>query len=385
MKPLYLIALLVLGGIVLFLGLVGLIFPEPEQTGANLVMDGDVKTGFQRADGPRDWVFPEDFGPHPDYQTEWWYYTGNLESDTGERFGYQLTFFRRALLPVQDRAERDSAWATNQIYMAHFALSDIAAKEHHAFERFTRGAAGLAGAQAEPYQVWLENWQVVQIAERKYHLTAHQDEITLDLVLEDRKLPIFHGDKGYSQKGPETGNASYYYSQTRLLTSGSLQIGRGSYQVNGLSWKDHEYSTSALSTGQVGWDWFSVQLDDGSELMIYLIRREDGSVDPFSSGTWISLEGKTIHLDQEKFEIQVRESWSSPDSGAVYPAEWSINIPSMNLNLTVKPYMANQEMDVSYTYWEGAVEVNGTSRGVPISGSGYVEMTGYAALMEEQF
>ena len=269
--------------------------------------------------------------------------------------------------------------------MAHLALSDISAEEHYAFERFARGAAGLAGAQAEPYQVWLENWQVVQIAERKYHLTAYQDEITLDLVLEDLKGPIFHGEDGYSQKGPDTGDASYYYSQTRLLTSGSVQTGRGSYQVNGLSWKDHEFSTSALSSGQVGWDWFSVQLDDGSELMVFQIRREDGSIDPFSSGTWISPDGGTKPLEQEQFEIQVRESWRSPDSGAEYPADWILNIPSLDMNLKVKPYMVNQEMNVSYTYWEGAVNVNGTSEDVPISGRGYVEMTGYATSMEGQF
>jgi predicted secreted hydrolase len=385
MKTLYWIILLVLGGAVLLLGLAGLILPDPEQTGANLVVDADLQTGFQLADGPRDWVFPEDFGPHPDYQTEWWYYTGNLESDTGELFGYQLTFFRRALVPAQDRAERDSAWATDQIYMAHLALSDISAKEHYAFERFARGAAGLAGAQAEPYQVWLENWQVVQIAERKYHLTAYQDEITLDLVLEDLKGPIFHGEEGYSQKGPDIDDASYYYSQTRLLTSGSVVTSRGSYQVNGLSWKDHEFSTNALSSGQVGWDWFSVQLDDGSELMVFQIRREDGSIDPFSSGTWISPDGDTKYLEQEQFEIQVQGTWRSPDSGAEYPADWILNIPSLDLNLKVKPYMVDQEMDVSYTYWEGAVDVNGASEGVPISGSGYVEMTGYAASMEGQF
>jgi predicted secreted hydrolase len=385
MKPLYWIVLFVLGGLALFLGWGSLSSPESQQPGANIVADIGAPTGFQRAEGPREWDFPQDFGPHPDYQTEWWYYTGNLENQAGQRFGYQLTFFRRALLPNQDRVERQSAWAADQIYMAHFALSEVAAGEHYAFERFTRGAAGLAGAQANPYKVWLENWQVVQIDERQYRLTAYQDEIVLDLVLEDLKGPILHGDQGYSRKGLQSGNASYYYSQTRLLTSGRLMTDNGSYQVSGLSWKDHEYSTSALSTGQVGWDWFSIQLDDGNELMVYQFRREDGSVDPFSSGTWISPNGETNHLDREQFEILVLDSWRSPNSGADYPAEWRLNIPSLNLSLNIKPYMSDQEMDVSYVYWEGAVGVDGTANGVPVSGNGYVEMTGYAGSMEGKF
>jgi predicted secreted hydrolase len=385
MKPLYWVVLIVLAGLSIFLGVAGLNLFEDQQPASSLITEVEVPVGFERADGPRDWDFPRDYGPHPDYQTEWWYYTGNLETETGERFGYQLTIFRRALLPAGDRAQRDSDWAADQVYMAHFALSDIPAREHHVYERFSRGAAGLAGAQVEPYRVWLENWGVQQVSDDRYRLVAQQGEIAVDLVLEDLKGPALHGDRGYSQKGPESGNASYYYSQTRLLTTGSVRTANGSYQVNGLSWKDHEYSTSALSTGQVGWDWFSIQLDDGSELMVYQIRREDGRIDPFSSGTWISSEGETIHLDRDEFEIQVLDTWRSPHSGAQYPAEWSLAVPALNLNLEIKPYLADQEMQVSYTYWEGAVEVDGTVKGDAISGSGYVELTGYAASMEGEF
>lgn len=385
MKTFYWIILLVLVGMLTFLGVAGLNLSKSQPPASNLIADVEKPLGFQRAEGPRDWDFPKDYGPHPDYQTEWWYYTGNLNSETGEHFGYQLTIFRRALLPTEDRAERQSAWAADQIFMAHFALSDTTAGEHHAFERFTRGAAGLAGAQAEPYQVWVENWQVVQIAEGQYQLMAEQDGITLKLILEDFKGPILHGDQGYSQKGPQIGNASYYYSQTRLLTSGIVQTANSSYEVFGLSWMDHEFSTRALAAGQVGWDWFSLQLDDGSELMVSQIRREDGSTDPFSSGTWISPEGGRIHLDREQFNIRVGDSWRSPNSQAEYPADWSLEIPSLDLSLKIKPYLADQEMDVSYTYWEGAVEVNGIANGVAVSGSGYVEMTGYAASMEAEF
>jgi predicted secreted hydrolase len=385
MKPIYYIFPFLLVGLALLFGSASLTNLESQQIEPNIVVEVNEPTEFQRATGVRNWKFPEDFGPHPNYQTEWWYYTGNLETEAGQRFGYQLTFFRRALLPEQDRIERQSTWAVEQIYMAHFAISNIDSEEHYAFERFARGAAGLAGAQVEPYQLWLENWQVVQTAEGQYQLTAKQEEIALELILKDLKGPIFHGDQGYSQKGKQKGNASYYYSQTRLETSGNVRIKENNYVVRGLSWKDHEFSTSALSPGQVGWDWFSFQLEDGSELMVFQIRREDGSIDPFSSGTWISPEGETKRLEQEEFIIQVRDNWRSVNSEAEYPSEWNIKIPSLSLDLEVKPYMFDQEMNVSYTYWEGAVEVDGTLRGGPISGSGYVEMTGYAESMEGLF
>lgn len=385
MKTLLFIGLLFLGAAALFIGLAGSNILQSQKSGSGLIADIKTPVGFQRAEGPRDWSFPKDFGPHPDYQTEWWYYTGNLESEGGEHFGYQLTIFRRAVLPEVDRAERESAWATEQIYMGHFALSDVSTGEHYAFERFVRGAAGLAGAQTKPFQVWLENWQIEQIAETKYRLMAKQDEIALDIILEDLKGPILHGDRGYSQKGPEKGNASHYYSQTRLESSGTLQTHNGSYRVSGLSWKDHEFSTSALSAGQVGWDWFSIQLVDGSELMVFQIRRSDGSIDPFSSGTWISPDGEVILLERKDFEIQVEDSWRSPNTDAEYPSRWTLKIPRLDINLTVAPLLADQELNVSYNYWEGAVEVDGTAQGASSSGSGYVELTGYAASIEGEF
>jgi predicted secreted hydrolase len=387
MKKPFLIGLIFLGGAALLVVLAGsnIFQPQYSKTGSSLIAEIETPVGFQRAEGPRNWSFPIDFGPHPDYQTEWWYYTGNLESEGGERFGYQLTIFRRAVLPEADRAKRESALATDQIYMGHFALSDISAGEHYAFERFMRGAAGLAGAQTEPYQVWLENWQIEEIAEGRYRLTAKQDQIALDLFLDDLKGPILHGDRGYSRKGPEKGNASHYYSQTRLKSSGKVQTPQGSFRVSGLSWKDHEFSTKALSAGQVGWDWFSIQLIDGSELMIFQIRRSDGTIDPFSSGTWISSNGEVIPLERKDFEIQVEDTWTSPNTGAEYPSKWTLSIPMQELRLRATPLLADQEMNVSYNYWEGAVEVDGIMQGTSISGSGYVEMTGYAASIEGEF
>jgi predicted secreted hydrolase len=351
----------------------------------NFVSDIAVPDGFSRADGNHIWDFPKDFGPHPEYQTEWWYYTGNLVNSDGRRFGYQLTFFRRGLLPPEDWAYRDSKWGVNQVYMGHFAVSDIATQEHYAFERFSRGAAGLAGSQAEPFQVWLEDWEIEQVSDNEWRMLAQQDGVGLDLLLTDEKGITLQGINGYSQKGPDPGNASYYFSQTRLTSEGTVRIKEEAYKVSGLSWMDHEFSTSALSDGQVGWDWFSLQLDEGTDLMVFQIRREDGSVDPFSSGVVIDNEGVPIQLSRDQFEIQVTDTWRSPQSGAVYPSAWTLMVPSIELVLDIQPYMADQEMNVSYSYWEGAVSVRGMYQAMTLSGSGYVELTGYAASMENEF
>jgi predicted secreted hydrolase len=385
MKPFLWIVLFLLGAGALFWGFTGRSPDTVELPSASLISAFEQPTGFARAEGPREWNFPDDFGPHPEYQTEWWYYTGNLQAETGERFGYQLTLFRRALLPAQERRQRDSAWGVEQVYMAHFALSDVAGEKHYAFERFTRGAVGLAGAQADPFQVWLEAWEVVQSANGEYRLKAEQDGIKIDLTLNDIKGPIFHGQQGYSQKGRNPGNASYYFSQTRLETVGTVKVDGKKFPVSGLSWMDHEFSTSALSEGQVGWDWFSIQLDNEAELMVFQIRRSDGSIDPFSSGTWISPTGETTHLERDHFELQVIDSWRSPHSEGEYPAAWKLHIPSLELELDIQPYLADQEMNVSYAYWEGAVQINGSIDGKLISGLGYVELTGYTASMEGEF
>jgi predicted secreted hydrolase len=341
--------------------------------------------GYLRAKGPKDLEFPADHGPHLDYQTEWWYYTGNLVADGGQHFGYQLTFFRRALTPPLLRAERESTWAADQVYMAHFALTDVAGESHQAAERFARGAAGLAGAQAIPYHVWLEDWQVEEVEPGVTRMRAEQDGVALDLMLTDRKGPILQGDRGYSPKGPQPGNASYYYSLTRLETSGTVRVADAVYTVSGWSWMDHEWSTSALSAGQVGWDWFSIQMSDSSELMVFQLRREDGSIDPFSSGTLIAPDGSTRQLERDEFEILVAETWQSPHTGAVYPARWTVVVPMVDLTLEIEPRLADQELTVSYSYWEGAVRAEGERAGQAVRGDGYVEMTGYAGSMQGQF
>ena len=351
-------------------------------------------TGFARAEPGRPLVFPRDHGPHDDYQTEWWYVTGNLVSDTGERFGYQLTFFRRALTPPGERTARASDWATDQVYMAHFALTDVAGGRHHSFEKLGRGAGGVAGARADPFRVWLDDWAVTAEAPADagapyrlapFALKAAAGEVAVDLRLADTKGPIAQGDRGYSQKGPEPGNASYYYSLTRLATDGAVTVDGKTYAVSGASWLDHEYSTSALGPAQTGWDWFSIQLDDDTELMLFQLRRADGSADGFTSGTFIAADGSTIPLGPNDFTLEVTGHWRSPRSGGEYPAGWRLAVPKAGLDLTITPRLADQEMQVSYVYWEGAVAAEGTAGGAPVAGSGYVELTGYAGTMEGQF
>ncbi len=336
--------------------------------------------GFSTADGSHVMTFPTDFGPHPDFQTEWWYYTGNLDDENGRHFGYELTFFRVSLLPPDQAPARSSSWATDQVYMAHFALTDVRAGEFHAFQRYERGAEGLAGAEVDPYHVWLDDWHVQQTGANGYELVAASEGLQLGLQLIDEKGPVLHGDSGYSRKGADLGNASYYYSETRLTTDGEIRIGDQVFQVSGLSWKDHEFSTNALEQDQdqVGWDWFSIQLDDGNEIMLYQIRRTDGSIDSFSSGSLIDPNGDVQKLSLTDFEVETQGAWHSPHSNGDYPIGWTIRIPNANLELSLSPYLEDQELNLSTVYWEGAVSIAGEHNGSQVRGVGYVEMTGYA-------
>lgn len=331
--------------------------------------------GFVRVTEPLPVEFPRDHGPHPEYRLEWWYYVGNLVTAEGRRFGYQLTFFRNAITPTA--AERASNWGTNQVYMAHFALSDIEADEFHAQDRYTRGAADLAGAQAEPYRVWLEDWSVEEVAPGVERLRAVHDGVAIDLTLDWVKPAALHGNAGLSQKGAEVGNASMYYSLTRLATRGTVTVGDETFDVTGASWMDHEYGTSALGKDAVGWDWFALQLDDGSELMLYRIRRDDGTYEPQSSGSLIAPDGTVTPLAADDVQIDVLDTWQSPGTGTTYPARWRIAVPRASLTLEVTPRMSDQELRLATTYWEGAVSITGTRANQPITGQGYVELTGY--------
>lgn len=379
--------LLVIASLVAVVAVVWWQAPDAAGQGAQasllpLLSEGGT-AGFARATEPGAIRFPRDLGPHEAYQTEWWYYTGNLETDDGRRFGYQLTFFRRALEPpaaASDRAESD--WRTNQVYLAHFTVSDVADNAFYERERFARGAAGLAGAQADPYRVWLEDWSAEEVAPGTVRLVAQTEEVALDVSLQRTLPPILHGDEGLSQKGAEPGNASYYYSIVQQETTGTVTVGGREHAVTGRSWKDHEYSTSALEGGAVGWDWFSLQLDNGAALMFFQIRREDGSLQAQSSGTFVFPDGTTEPVDLAAWELEVTDRWTSPSSGATYPAGWIIRIDSLDLTLEGEPLLADQELNVSTVYWEGAVQFEGTWQGAPVRATGYVEMTGYFETME---
>jgi len=345
-------------------------------------------SGFEQVTGPTRMRFPEAHGAHPEYQTEWWYFTGNLRDVNGRRFGYQFTLFRRALAPANQVVERPSEWATVQVYMAHFTLSDINGRRHYAFERIARGAAGLAGVRAQPFRAWLEDWSIEETPDGLWHLRAAQEGIHLDLRLVDQKGPVLQGDQGYSQKGPEPGSASTYYSLTRIAAEGRVTLPGGMvFEVDGTSWMDHEYSTSALAEDQVGWDWFSIQLDDGTELMLYYLRREDGSIDSLSQGTYVTADGASqplIYADGD-FRIDPGRTWRSTQSGGEYPVAWEVLLPTLDMTLHIEALLDDQENRLSFAYWEGAVSVAGERAAQPVSGVGYVEMTGYATSMAGQF
>jgi len=342
------------------------------------LLSGDGEPGFEKATEPRAFTFPEDHGPHPGFRNEWWYVTGNLDGSNGRRFGFELTIFRFALTPTVP--EDESNWRSNQVYIAHFAVTDADRERFYAAERYSRGALGLAGASADPFRVWIDDWEIAAIAAgppEQWRLRASDPGFALDVALSAAKPLVLNGVDGLSQKSAEPGNASYYYSITRWLTEGSLRLGDDEYRVSGLSWLDREWSSSALGADQAGWDWFALQLSDGSELMFYNLRKLDGSQDERSAGTWVDPDGRSQHLGRDNVEISVTDTWESPEGG-VYPSAWTLRAPEQGLDLQIRPVMADQELFTTVRYWEGAVDVEGERNGLPVEGRGYVELTGYA-------
>ena len=321
--------------------------------------------------------FPRDHAAHPPYRIEWWYYTGNVETSEGRRFGYQLTFFRTGVTPTPTTP---SQWAVRDLYMAHFAISDPDGKRFYSFERLNRAGVHWAGAETNGYRVWNESWET-RLDGEVHVLTANDGNCKIALSLTPEKLPVIHGKDGLSQKGVSAGNASHYYSYTRLRTSGTIAVDGQTFSVTGLSWMDHEFGTSFLEKDQVGWDWFSLQLQDGRELMLFQIRRADGSIDPHSSGTLVETNGNTIHLPIGAFSLVPEQYWQSPQSGARYPIVWTLTLPRSDLRFRVSAALPNQEMrteaSTGVTYWEGSVFVTGKSEERDVLGRGYLEMTGY--------
>ena len=363
--------------------------PEPAATEQPMelaaAMGGDT-LGYARADGVIPFDFPTDYGAHPDFKTEWWYFTGNLFAGNGRRFGYELTLFRSALAPPDSLDDTETGWTTRQLYMGHFSLADPETGTFHAYERFSRGAAGLAGAESPPFRIWLNDWNMASVYPSRpdelfpLRLQAEEEGVAIDLTLNAVKPLVLQGDQGWDPKGAGSGNASYYYSFTRMETSGTVTIPDGAFSVTGQSWKDHEWSTSALGPDEIGWDWFALQLDDGREIMYYQLRREDGTISPFTGGTLVEADGSKRHLTAEDVDLVVLDRWTSNVSGAEYPVSWDLRIPKEDLLLSVSAVMPNQELNVSVRYWEGAVDISGTSDDSPVSGVGYVELTGYDRL-----
>jgi len=337
---------------------------------------GDL-VGYARATAPRPFVFPDDHGPHPEFRTEWWYYTGNLETAGGRHFGFQLTFFRTALSSAPPA--RGSAWGTAQVYLAHFALTDTRGGRFRAERRTSRAALGLAGARARPFGVWVEDWRVEGEGPSglPMRLHAEEDDAALDLELGSAKPVVLQGERGLSRKGGEPGNASYYYSLTRMPARGTIRVGGETHAVTGLAWMDREWSTSALGPHLAGWDWFALQLAGDAELMVYRLRRKDGTADPWSAGTHVDARGATRALGPADVGLEALAGWTSPRSGVRYPSGWRLLVPALDLALELTPRLRDQELRVGPRYWEGAVAVRGTEHGRPVAGHGYVELVGY--------
>lgn len=340
------------------------------------LLGGVEPSGFALALAPRAFEFPRDHGPHPEFRHEWWYFTGHLDGADGERFGFELTFFRYALAPSSPAETGASRWRSHQIYVAHFAITDVARRIFHSAERRARDALELAGARSPPLRVWVQDWSVVS-EPSGWRLSAADSPYSLSLVLEPAVPPIPNGEQGLSRKSKEPGAASFYYSIPRLTVRGELRRDGRRLAVTGAAWLDREWGSGALAEDQEGWDWFAVQLDDGSALMFYSLRKRDGTRDPFSAGTWSEADGSARQLPGTEVEIDVLDHWQSPRGGS-YPARWRLRLAALGVNLELQPVLADQELDTTPRYWEGAVDVRGQRAGAEVTGRGYVELTGYA-------
>ena len=334
----------------------------------------------------RVWSFPRDHGSHPEFKTEWWYYVGHLQAASGESFGYQLTFFRVALRKPAPQAR--SAWSLHTVYFAHFAVTDAARRRFFFQEKSGRGALGLSGAAAETLKVWIDDWRA-ELKGDEFHLQAQDRGLGLDLVLKSRKPPALHGQGGYSRKSGTSDSASYYYSLPRLSTQGHITVDGRRLAVTGESWMDHEFFSSAMAPNLSGWDWFSLQLEDGWEVMLYLLRQKDGAVDPASAGSLIEPSGRVRHLSRDDFTVKPTGVWTSPHTRTNYPAGWEIDIPGAGYRLKLTPTAPDQEIrsqaPARVTYWEGQVKIEGVKDGAPVKGLGYAELTGYAGGLGARF
>jgi predicted secreted hydrolase len=344
---------------------------------------------FKRSLPGKIFSFPQDHFSHPEFKTEWWYYSGHLQSlgKDGKSFGYQLTFFRTGL--TRETKLQKSKWSLKDLYFAHLAITDESKKKFKYLEKISRGSLGEAGAtiykpDEKTFQIWIEDWSIEGKGPsmQHYSLKAGDKSFGIELMLTPGKNPVIHGQNGISQKAEGEGYASHYYSIPRLKTEGKIFLQNQEVPVQGISWMDHEFGSTQLREYQVGWDWFSIQLDNGTELMLYQIRHKDGNIDPYSSGTIIFHNGTYHHLPKKEFQIEVLDKWRSQKSGATYPSKWRVKIPGHHIELMISSIVKDQELitkgSTRVTYWEGSVKVEGKYKGSLIKGMGYVELTGYA-------
>lgn len=347
---------------------------------------GARPAGFRLAVAGRPLVFPRDHASHPEYATEWWYYTGHLRDDAGNRYGYQLTFFRVGVTPPS--VKRASEWAVRNIYFAHLAVTDETHGTYAFRQRISRGVLGEAGADTGAYHVHIGDWSV-RLDGKTHVFRALKDGIGVDLRATPTKPPALNGSAGLSQKAEGLGRASYYYSLTRMTTSGTVTVDGKTHRVTGESWFDHEFGSNVLAAGQVGWDWFSLQMDNDTEAMLYHMRLKDGGIDPYSSGTFVGPQGNATHMGVNDYTIEVLDHWKSRATGAEYPSRWRVRIPSRGWDVEITPTVSDQEIHAEgpagVTYWEGSVKVAGTAGGRAVFGRGYVELTGYANPFQQAF
>lgn len=341
---------------------------------------------FQEAVSGYTYQFPRDDFSHDNFRVEWWYYTGNLESDKGRRFGYQLTFFRVGL-EGYNPINNPSKWKVDHIYFAHMTVSDIQNKKFHFFERINRKGIKNAGAATDRFMIWNSDWNL-SAEENMQKIKALENDTGIELSLIPIKKRVFHGKNGISIKGSNKGNASHYFSYTRMKTEGSIFIKGEKFQVKGSSWMDHEFSSNPLNPSLAGWDWFSIKLDNQTEIMLYQLRKKNGNTDPNSSGTFISADQNYHHLTLNEFSISNKSSWTSEKTGATYPAVWEIDILESDIHLIITPDFSSQELyhlrSISGSYWEGSVSIKGSVGGKPVTGTGYVELVGYEKALKQE-
>ncbi len=321
---------------------------------------GTDAEGFAHPELGAQFDFPADHGPHPDYRIEWWYLTANLEGPDGTPYGLQWTLFRSALAPGEAEG-----WQSPQVWLGHAAVTTP--DDHFATERFARGGIGQAGVTADPFEAWIDDWQLSGPDFDTQRLTARGPDFAYDMNLSAEGPLVFHGQDGYSMKS-EQGQASYYYSQPFYRITGTLDLPDGAVEVSGNAWLDREWSSQPLAEDQTGWDWFSLSFDSGDKLMGFRLRQRDGSY--FTSGTWIAPDGETLPLPHGAFQAKPLglETVSARD----VPVDWRVTLPERSVDVRVTALNPQAWMDLSIPYWEGPVTVSGSHTGV-----GYLEMTGY--------